>query len=149
MEEQFVKGVRMHLDHLLSQSKQLSGNREVALAQTNIQRGSMWLGLVLGKIGAKNPYPQSTDPSSSVIEERADQAKDSPAMFEGMPYSTRTESVKWLRLKLQNIIDDIERKSEYTNELSTAVNALVEAKMWWGQELNNIRTSGDGNQRNG
>lgn len=138
-DEKIVKEVRMELDHIFNQAKIIASSTEHSLALTNIQRGSMWLGQVLATLGATNPYPQSSDPNSPVIEERADQAKDSPAVFEKMPYETRTQSVKWLRLQLQNIIDRLKLKVQYSHEITVAIDALVESKMWFGQELNNIR----------
>jgi len=139
MEQQIVKQARMKIDHLLNQAKAITPNREVALALTNLQRGGMWLGLVLAALGASNPYPESTDPTSAKIEERADQAKDSPDMFEGMPTENRTQSVKWLRLNIQNLVDHLKMKVNYNSELLVALQALQESKMWFGQELNNIR----------
>lgn len=140
-----IKSIRRHLDHLMIQSKQLSSNREMALAFTNMQRGSMWLGLVLAAIGTTNPYPESTNTANKTIEDRADQAKDSPATFEGMAGDgDRTIQVKWLRGQLDGLVNSLsnlkyaDQINPGDHELQVATDAIREAKMWYGWELNNI-----------
>jgi len=46
--------------------------REVALAYTNLQQVRHWLGEVLAELGDENPYPESMNPESLVIEPTAD-----------------------------------------------------------------------------
>lgn len=134
-----VKEIRMFVDHLLIQSKKISSTREISLAYTNMQRGFMWLGMVLADIKEPNPYPESTNISSPKIEERTDQAKDIPATFEGCPdVLDRTVCVKWFRLQLDNVLDKIDFPLA-CHDSQLALNAFKEAKMWFGQELNNIR----------
>lgn len=54
------------------------GSRERSIAITKIQEAIMWLGMDLkamneeGKDGCDNPYPQSYNPASPVIEPTAD-----------------------------------------------------------------------------
>jgi hypothetical protein len=146
-----IKEIRQHIDHLMIQSKQLTSNREMALAYTNMQRGSMWLGLVLQALGTANPYPESMNTENKKIEERTDQAKDSPAMFEGMPTDgDRTIAVKWFRKQLDGIISQVGdlfdeiNNDEAMSSLQISYSALREAKMWFGWELNNIHTNQNG-----
>lgn len=134
-----VKEIRMFADHLLIQSKRLSSTREISLAYTNMQRGFMWLGVVLSDINEPNPYPESTNTASDKIEERTDQAKDSPDMFEGCPDPLdRTACVKWFRLQLDVIMNRVDFPQAW-HDSQLALDAFQEAKMWFGQELNNIR----------
>lgn len=136
---QKVKEVRMFVDHLMIQSKNISPSREVSLAYTNMQRGFMWLGKVLQGLSEPNPYPESTNVNSAKIEERTDQSKDSPAMFPGMPNNgDRTANIKWFRANLDDVVSKID--FGYSNRAANnAEDAFAEAKMWFGQELNNIR----------
>lgn len=136
---QKVKELRMFVDHLMIQSKNISPSREVSLAYTNMQRGFMWLGKVLQGLSEPNPYPESTNVNSAKIEERTDQSKDSPAMFTGMPNDgDRTTNIKWFRANLDDVVSKID--FGYSNRAANnAEDAFAEAKMWFGQELNNIR----------
>ena len=70
-----VKQCRVELDKALQNVKMLPPSREVSLSVTNIQQGIMWLGMALKEIGAPNPYPESYNPSSTVVEPTADNLK--------------------------------------------------------------------------
>ena len=50
-------------------------SRERSLAITKLQEAIMWLGMDLKDIGAPNPYPQSYNPESPVVEPTADGLK--------------------------------------------------------------------------
>lgn len=56
-------------DHVVRSS------RERSQAITKIQEGIMWLGMDLKALGAPNPYPESKNPESMVIEPTADGIK--------------------------------------------------------------------------
>ena len=56
-------------DHVVRQS------RERSLAVTKIQEAIMWLGMDLKDIGTPNPYPNSYNPESPVIDPTADGLK--------------------------------------------------------------------------
>lgn len=51
------------------------GSRERSLAITKIEEAIMWLGMDLKDQGTPNPYPQSYNPESGVIEPTADGLK--------------------------------------------------------------------------
>lgn len=51
------------------------GSRERSLAVTKIQEAIMWLGMDLKAIGTPNPYPNSYNPESPVIDPTADGLK--------------------------------------------------------------------------
>lgn len=50
-------------------------SRERSQAITKIQEGIMWLGMDLKALGTPNPYPESKNPDSPVIEPTADGIK--------------------------------------------------------------------------
>jgi hypothetical protein len=76
-----VKTLRRVIDTNIAAVKSLSPSRERALAITKLQEAVMWLGMDLKRIGeenpgfVQNPYPNSKDPSSTVIEPTADGLK--------------------------------------------------------------------------
>lgn len=82
-----TKQFRKDLDAILQNLKAASTNgvgfiipprasRERSLAITKIQEAIMWLGMDLKDIGeTPNPYPQSYNPESPVIEPTADGLK--------------------------------------------------------------------------
>lgn len=84
-----TKQLRKELDAALSNLKRATGeypcnageevpirkSRERSLAVTKIQEAIMWLGMDLKDMGTPNPYPQSYNPESPVIEPTADGLK--------------------------------------------------------------------------
>lgn len=48
------------------------GGREIAMMITKHQEMKHWAGEVLNKLGAPNPYPNSKDPSNTIIDAPAD-----------------------------------------------------------------------------
>jgi hypothetical protein len=63
---------RKDLDATLQQVKGGATSRERSLAITKIQEAIMWLGMDLKRLNEPNPYPQSYNPDSPVIEKTAD-----------------------------------------------------------------------------
>lgn len=77
-EVRFDKLLRQGLDWELQKLKIVQGvdcTRERALAVTKIQEAIMWLGMDLKRLKEPNPYPQSYDPGSTVVEQTADNLK--------------------------------------------------------------------------
>lgn len=74
-EVKLTKECRKELDEALQSVRMLPGSRETALAITKIQEGIMWLGMNLKRLGTENPYPESYNPDSPVIEPTADNLK--------------------------------------------------------------------------
>lgn len=70
-----VKALRRDLDEQLQRIKSLTPSRETALAVTKIQECIMWLGMRLKAIGETDPYPESRNPDSPIIEPTADGLK--------------------------------------------------------------------------
>ena len=147
----FIKTVRVRIDSIMNHIKaDVTPSREASLAYTAAQLGFMFLGLHLGALGAANPYPKSTDPSSPVIEKHADKA-DQYTDYLGknaMIFPDETAKVKFLRLELQNHLDFItavckETSSQGPFYWAVALDKLIEAKLWLGQCLNNIRVASE------
>lgn len=79
-----TKQFRKDLDGILQHLKLSSihggphpcrASRERSLAVTKIQEAIMWLGMDLKDIGESNPYPNSYNPASPVIDPTADGLK--------------------------------------------------------------------------
>ena len=70
-----VKELRVGLDAQLQILKSLSPSREVALSITKVQEGIMWLGMEMKRINDTNPYPESYNPTNTIIEPTADGLK--------------------------------------------------------------------------
>lgn len=76
-----TKRFRVELDNTLQSLKGCKGSRERSLAITKLQEAIMWLGMDLKAINEENPgslpnpYPESYNPDSPVIEPTADGLK--------------------------------------------------------------------------
>lgn len=69
------KALRRDIDAIIQRVKDLPASRERSLAITKLQEGVMWLGMDLKRLGEENPYPNSKDPSNTIIEPTADNLK--------------------------------------------------------------------------
>lgn len=144
----FVKALRKRADSLLIHinSGEAGKSREISLAATSLQLGQMWLGKELEELDAQYPYPESSDPKSSVIEKRTDQADvDSFTYITGL--ETETARVKALRNDIQVLLDMADFAGRAWNRRKpawgVACDKFIEAKMWLGQQLNNIRLASE------
>lgn len=70
-----IKYCRVELDKALYNVRNLDSCRESSIAITKIQEAIMWLGMDLKRIGNPNPYPESYNPESTVVEPTADGLK--------------------------------------------------------------------------
>lgn len=70
-----TKQLRKDTDAIIQRVKDLVPDRETSLAITKLQEGVMWLGMHLKALGEANPYPNSKDPSNTLIEPTADNLK--------------------------------------------------------------------------
>lgn len=75
------KTLRRDIDEQIQKVKALPPSRERSLCITKLQEGVMWLGMDLKRINeanpgvGKSPYPNSKDPSNTIIEPTADGLK--------------------------------------------------------------------------
>jgi len=125
--------------------------RYTTFAQQHLMEGKMWLGKTLQAVGTDNPYPESHNPDSPVVEPTSDQSTDnfirlailSEEIADGDPVAV----LKLARLRLKNVIDEllvlnlqlineIKRPVDrMVNPTTTAIRALETAKMWYGMAL--------------
>jgi hypothetical protein len=71
-----TKQLRRDLDDKLQHLKDSPRkSRERSIAITKLQEAIMWLGMDLKDLGTPNPYPQSYNPESPVVEPTADGLK--------------------------------------------------------------------------
>ena len=69
------KQLRKDADDIIQRIKNLPPSRERSLAITKGQELVMWLGMDLKRLNEPNPYPNSKDPSNTIIEPTADGLK--------------------------------------------------------------------------
>lgn len=69
------KQLRRDLDDKIQTIKSLPGSRERSIAITKLQEAVMWLGMDLKRLNEPNPYPNSKDPSNTIIEPTAEGLK--------------------------------------------------------------------------
>lgn len=76
-EEEVIKDkeLRRDLDDKIQIVKQLSPSRERSICITKLQEAVMWLGMDLKRLNTPNPYPDSKDPSNTIIQPTADGLK--------------------------------------------------------------------------
>jgi hypothetical protein len=76
-EEEIItnKSLRRDIDDKIQAVKALPQSRERSLAITKLQEAVMWLGMDLKRLNEPNPYPNSKDPSNTVIDKTADGLK--------------------------------------------------------------------------
>lgn len=143
-----IKDSRQRIDALLDVLIHHQQSREYYKGYDNLQLGFMRLGVVLSVLGNDNPYPQSTNPENKTIEPPADKAMfvlDVSAYQED-----ETQLVKFIRQTIGNEIKTLSDsfKSHWSrepngtiHEARIALDSLQDAKMWFGQVLNSIRTA--------
>ena len=69
------KELRVKLDNVLTDLHKATGNRrsrERSIAVTKLQEAIMWLGMDLKDIGTPTPYPNSYNPSNTIVDKTAD-----------------------------------------------------------------------------
>jgi hypothetical protein len=69
------KQLRKDADAIIQRIKDLPSSPERDLAIIKFQEGVMWLGMDLKRLNEPNPYPNSKDPSNTIIEPTADGLK--------------------------------------------------------------------------
>ncbi len=70
-----TKQLRKDIDEVIQRVKNLNQSRETSLTITKLQEAVMWLGMNLKRLGEENPYPESNNPESDIIEPTADGLK--------------------------------------------------------------------------
>lgn len=151
MQEQ-LRNVRLELDRIAALTGRLDPSRESALAKTHFQESKMMLGKVLGELGEANPYPESKNPTSPVIEKTAERS----GPVEWSSDTDHITRVKTLRQDSDATCNELKSLMNFNheNKISLEVTifleqAFIEANkgmMWLGMELGRIRDTADGAQ---
>jgi len=150
MIEQKIKKLRIEIDYI---SKLLACVVAFSFSvrskvTDNLTLSKMWLGKVLGELKSKNPYPESMNPANNIIEPEAD-------CYNG-PISMGNLSVvaglKLLRREIEKLSSEFDSNLEVYNQTgqlpynipyvvfaNESKMRLIEAKMWLGIELGEIR----------
>jgi hypothetical protein len=124
-----------------------SARPETTLAYRGVQKASMWLGKALGALGVRYPYPASTDPSSKVIEARADFKIGDFQSIEWLKDVTdEISAIKAVRARLKelekaikNDMTIMQHNREYQLCVANAWTRCCEATMDLGLVLNAIK----------
>lgn len=146
---QEIKDFRVELDRFLTSVQYLKPSREVSLCYTYLQRSFAWLGETLKELGSANPYPNSMDPETDIIDPVQIETNRSPdPEVHTLEYLTeltsQTKKVKFFRACIDHVIKDIRgfRKlvgtAEYDKCLEQSYISLTDAKIALGWELARI-----------
>lgn len=69
------KELRRDIDEQIQRVKNLPHSRERSICVTKLQEAVMWLGMDLKRLNEPDPYPNSKNPSNTIIEPTADGLK--------------------------------------------------------------------------
>ena len=145
-----IRDVRINLSILLGFVNAIGvQTRQTALSATDIQRSKARLGVSIKFLDEQNPYPESMNPESPVIEPEVD-VEVVPPPEDFMSFDT-VGRVKYVRRELQSkVIDEIAMIKKLVNAsgeegypesvefLTQAWVSAIDAKGWLGYELGNI-----------
>lgn len=135
---QRIRDYRTRIDSLYLTVRKLRSSRATALATTAFQTARQYCGLILMEKGAPNPYPQSTDPTSPKIEDRADQGA---ILADILALEGDVSQVKALRGVAADLITELTVYLE-TNQpggpieficQNKVVESVISGKLWLGE----------------
>lgn len=135
--EKFIKDKRREVDSILLTLQPRLDSRELSLAYTSLQLAQMWMGKLLGDIGTEYPYREGANVKSSIIDDRADQAAQPIPLTIGRVFAVK-ELREFISL-IQAQIVELDVNQELFDRIKIIYEHLQTAKMWLGQELNNIK----------
>jgi len=154
-----IDSARLTIDDRITLVGKSSGTGAIIrygkLAVTNIEAGCMWIGQVLKGLDTPNPYPESKNSRSSVVEPTADAGAAVPASEDAR---TLVAFIKDARRDIDRFVEKLEealpsvynvtygnnRIHPSTECLHTAQNYLTEAGMWLGKALSAVATMNAG-----
>lgn len=131
-----VKALRLKIDTVINTINALpEKSRETSLAYTWAQDSKMMLGRVLKEMNQANPYPESRNPDSPVIEKMADHTNETLPIAAG---ADLIAIVKTLRAECEKI--ETELLPCVTNGVYYRESwmSITRAQLWLGMELNRI-----------
>jgi len=144
-----IVNFRRILDMYINSIPFIRPSREVSLAHTHLQRAFMWLGKAQGATGSESPYKESFNHKTATIEPTADHTPTSlmDALWDMPEYGTHTARVKSLRAQIAEHVKGFtefakapnQYNDDYADFLKQSRFACLEASMWLGWELANIK----------
>lgn len=125
----------------------LSPRPVTTLAFRSVQMAFMWLGKAKGAMGSANPYPQSTDASSAVIEPPQDQSENSIEMvFDDEVVFAKTARKQLSDVEhvlVNSVLEQHASHRGYQFAVTNALTFVCNAKMYLGLVLNEIKKEQD------
>lgn len=149
--ENSLRIIRLGLDTVINSLRMVNCSEQVQDSTKSCLMAKNWMGKMLQAIGTANPYPNSHDPKSPVIEKQAEH--DNKNFFNdwsNADINTQTGRVKFLRSAIQEVHNTFRGivNGKYNSEKSympyeasfpmLVLTHLDEAKMWLDWELDPI-----------
>ena len=149
-----IRYLRLQVDHIYNSCHLVNRSAEIVKAMNSLLIAKAWMGKMLQALGGTNPYSESHNPQSPVIEKATDETTSNMlSVFESENVMTQTGRVKYLRSMISETMNTarivISGKEGYNAEKKMksfeamypyfALQHLEEAKMWLGWELGFIR----------
>lgn len=137
-----IREKRVSIDELLEQSKRMVHSDCTLDARKSLRRSLSWLGKCLQALKTENPYPQSMNTKSKVIEKRADTTES----VNDMEHLTPVALVKHFRSEVEELAQWVKAfrqgNPKFLPQLLFALDqveiSLIDCKMDFGWELNRI-----------
>lgn len=142
--ENKLREIRVKLDLISKLTNTLGKSREISISYTSIQNSKLWLGKVLREMEIPNPYPESRNSTSKVIEPAADTAGEIHTVgYEELDEIGKTKELRNLLKQVEETIYDI-KDHELPTKLSHEFKfqsyiECMKAGMWLGMHLGVIR----------
>lgn len=149
-----IRYLRLQVDHIYNSCHLVNKSPEIVKAMDRLLIAKAWMGKMLQALGEQNPYAESHNPQSPVIEKAAEETTSNMlSVFESENVMTQTGRVKYLRRMISETMNIarivISGKEGYNADKKMksfeamfpyfALQHLEEAKMWLGWELGFIR----------
>ena len=149
-----IRYLRLQVDHIYNSCHLVNKSPEILRATDRLLIAKAWMGKMLQALGEQNPYAESHNPQSPVIEKAAEETTSNMlSVFESENVMTQTGRVKYLRSMISETMNIarivISGKEGYNADKKMksfeamfpyfALQHLEEAKMWLGWELGFIR----------
>lgn len=149
-----IRYLRLQVDHIYNSCHLVNRSAEIVKAMNSLLIAKAWMGKMLQALGEQNPYAESHNPQSPVIEKAAEETTSNMlSVFEDENVMTQTGRVKYLRSMISETMNtarivisgnegyNAEKKMKSFEAMYPyfALQHLEEAKMWLGWELGFIR----------
>lgn len=149
-----IRYLRIQVDYIYNSCHLVNKSPKIVNAMDRLLIAKAWMGKMLQALGEQNPYAESHNHQSPVIEKAAEETTSNMlSVFESENVMTQTGRVKYLRRMISETMNIarivISGKEGYNADKKMksfeamfpyfALQHLEEAKMWLGWELGFIR----------